>query len=461
MKRRSFLYISAASLALPNIALSQSATDVPSDTSALADQAFIYFYPIIHNYLTIYNWAINEKSSDFKAPFNQIASDARVFTHEDVGIITPNSDTPYSYVALDLRAQPMVVTLPAVEPDRYYSLQVVDLYTNNVDYLGTRLDGSEGGTFLITGPNWSGEVPQGIKRVVKILTDIGMGIVRTQLKDSDDLANVIEVQKGYKAQTLADYLGTEAPQAPVITWPDITMDSFKSDFWSYANFLLQFLPVLDAEKDMRVGFEALGIAASPTPVWPVGEPTPEVLEIMKAAVGSGFQNLYAELQKVTSSLKLFGPPEVMTGEYLNRALGAMGGIYGNTAQEAFYPAYLVDADGNPLEGAEHNYRMVLKSSDLPPVDAFWSLTMYYAKSKFLVDNPIKRYLINSTMMDDLKVDDNGDIVILIQNQSPGADLESNWLPAPAETFNLVMRLYMPKEAALDGTWTAPVVEKVM
>ena len=121
---------------------------------------------------------------------------------------------------------------------------------------------------------------------------------------------------------------------------------------------------------------------------------------------------------------------------------------------------MVDADGNVMDGSKHKYRLILSPSNMPPVDAFWSLTMYYAQSKYLVGNPIDRYLINSPMLDGLKREADGNIVLYIQKDSPGPDLESNWLPAPAEPFSAVMRLYLPQKAALDGRWKPPAIEKV-
>lgn len=149
---------------------------------------------------------LDPSGSQYKGPMNQIHNVARVFTPKDTGVATPNSDTPYSFLIMDLRAEPLVVTLPAVEAGRYYSLQLVDLYSHNVDYLGTRIDGNEGGDFLIAGPGWKGEVPKGIRRVVRIPTEIMFSQFRTQLYNFGDIERVKEIQAGYKVRPLSEYL---------------------------------------------------------------------------------------------------------------------------------------------------------------------------------------------------------------------------------------------------------------
>lgn len=162
--------------------------------------------------------------------------------------------------------------------------------------------------------------------------------------------------------------------------------------------------------------------------------------------------------RLTDSSKLFGTPEFMKGRYMVRAAAAQGGIYGNSAQEALYVMYVFDISKAALNGVTGKYTLTFKPETLPPVDAFWSLTMYDRPKQLLVDNPIDRYLINSAMLPKLKKNDKGDIVLYLQHDSPGSSLEANWLPAPREAFYAVMRLYLPKAEALDGSWKPPQIE---
>ncbi|GLU29747.1 DUF1254 domain-containing protein [Brucella sp. NBRC 12950] len=454
MKRRTFLAGTAALMALPSLP-----SFAQEDIRASAREAYIYTYPMVKNYLTMYQYALEPDGGQYKGPFNKMVSIARVYTPEDTAIITPNSDTPYSFIVFDLRAEPVVVTLPAIEKDRYYSLQLVDLYTNNVDYPGTRVDGNDGGDFLITGPGWKGEVPKGIKRVIEMPTTLAIGIVRTQLFSSADLDKVKDVQAGYKAALLSTYAGTPAPEAPPsVAWLPISDEKMVSDYWSLAAFLLQFAPPYAGDEAQRENLVSLGIRQGET--WPGASTPAATVELMNELVVTTEKELREEAGRMTDSSKLFGTPEFMKGKYLVRAAAAQGGIYGNTVQEALYVIYALDGKMVPLNGRDGDYTLTFSQDTLPPVDAFWSITMYDRAKQFLVKNPIDRYLINSAMLSDLQKNDNGEIVLHLQHDSPGSKLESNWLPAPSEPFYAVMRLYLPKTEAINGRWIPPVVNKV-
>lgn len=454
MKRRTFLAGTAALMALPS--LPSFAQD---DIRASAREAYIYTYPMVKNYLTMYQYALEPGGGQYKGPFNTMVSIARVYTPEDTAIITPNSDTPYSFIVFDLRAEPVVVTMPSIEEDRYYSLQLVDLYTNNVDYPGTRVDGNDGGDFLITGPGWKGDVPKGIKRVIEMPTMLAIGIVRTQLFSATDLDKVKEIQAGYKAAVLSAYAGTPKPDAlPSIAWLPISDEKMVSDYWALAAFLLQFAPPYPGDEPQRENLASLGIRQGET--WPGANTPADTVALMNEVAIATEKKIREEAGRLTDSSKLFGTPEFMKGKYMVRAAAAQGGIYGNTVQEALYVIYALDGKMTPLNGQTGNYTLTFSPETLPPVDAFWSITMYDRAKQLLVKNPINRYLINSAMLSDLQKNDRGEIVIYLQHESPGSKLESNWLPAPGEPFYAVMRLYLPKADAIEGRWKPPVVEKI-
>lgn len=452
MKRRTFLAGTAALMALP----SHSAF-AQDDIKASAREAYIYTYPILKNYLTMYQYALEPGGSQYKGPFNAMASIARVYTPEDTAIITPNSDTPYSFIVFDLRAEPVVVTMPPIEKERYYSLQLIDLYTNNVDYPGTRVDGNDGGDFLITGPGWQGNVPKGITRVIEMPTMLAIGIVRTQLFSPADLDKVKAIQAGYKATPLSAYAGGQAPATPPsVDWPPISDEKMVSDYWSIAAFLLSFAPPYPGDEGQRENLARLGIRQGVK--WPGADVPPDRLALMNAVAVATEKEIRDNAGRLTDSSKLFGTPEVMKGQYMVRAAAAQGGIYGNSVQEALYVIYVFDGTKAVLNGVTGKYTLTFTPETLPPVDAFWSLTMYDRPKQLLVDNPIDRYLINSAMLPELKKNDKGDIVLYLQHESPGSSLEANWLPAPSEVFYAVMRLYLPKAEALDGRWTPPQIE---
>ena len=195
------------------------------------------------NYAVMYEYAVDRNSGQFKAPFNQIKNEPNVFTYKDTAIVTPNSDTPYSFVWMDLRAEPMVLSVPAVDPKRYYSVMLCDGNTYNYGYIGSRATGSEPGDYMVVGPDWKGATPPGIKKVFRSSTQFSVAGYRTQLFNPDDLDNVKKVQAGYKAQTLSGYLNQPPPPpASAVDFPKIDKELVKTNFFDYLDFALQFAP---------------------------------------------------------------------------------------------------------------------------------------------------------------------------------------------------------------------------
>jgi len=462
------VFISVAVLAAALLISTSSRAQAPGavEARAIAKQAYVYGFPMVDNYRILYDYFVNAKSPEYKAPFNVIRSMARVYTPEDTAVQTPNSDTPYSFLGLDLRAEPIVLTVPAIEKGRYFSLQFIDAYTFNFDYAGSRTTGNGGGSFLVTGPGWKGETPKGIGKVVRSETDFALVIYRTQLFNPGDLDNVQKIQADYKAQPLSAFLRKIAPQpAAAVSFiqPLSPADQKTSlEFFNILNFVLQFCPVNPSEKELMARFAEIGIGMRKK--FDVARLSPE----LKKAFADGMADAWKQFEdfqktsiatgKVTSG-DVFGSREFLKNNYLYRFAGAVLGIYGNSKQEAMYPIYQVDAEGRTLDASGNGYTLRFAPDRLPPVDAFWSLTMYEQPSSLLVANPLNRYLINSPMLPDLKRDADGGLTLTIQHESPGPDRESNWLPAPNGPFMAVLRLYWPKKEALDGRWKAPPLQR--
>jgi hypothetical protein len=455
--------VTAAALLAP-AAYAQAVT--PKEARAIAKDAYIYGFPIIDNYRVSYAYFTDKGDPNFKAPWNQIANIARVFTPADTAVQTANSDTPYSWIGMDLRAEPIVLTLPAMEKDRYFSVQLIDAYTQNFDYMGTRTTGNDGGVFVVAGPNWKGETPKGVTKVFHSETELALAVYRTQLFNPADIDNVKKIQAGYKVQTLSSFLGQPAPAAvPAIDFiKPLAPDEEKSSpaFFDILNFALGYAPTVPSEVELMKRFAKIGVGPGQT--FDAASLSPG----MKTAIEKGMADAWAEFDqfrkekidkgKVTSG-DLFGTRAFLKNNYLYRMAGAVLGIYGNSKQEAMYPVYAVDSKGEKLDGANH-YTVHFPAGDLPPVNAFWSLTMYELPASLLVANPIDRYLLNSTMLPKFVKDADGGVTLYFQNESPGKDKEANWLPAPKGPFWVIMRLYWPKEAALNGDWKAPAVERV-
>jgi len=432
----------------------------PAEARAIAREAYIYGFPFVEGYKTLYKQAVDKGNADFKSPFNHIGHARNAATPDDTWVVTPNSDTPYSFAWLDLRAEPIVITMPKVDQGRYYSAQLIDLQTFNFAYLGTRAFGNDGGNFLITGPGWKGEKPEGVKAVIPCETELLYALFRTQLFNADDIKNVNGIQDGYQVRTLSAYLGKPAPAAaPGIGWPGPSADMTEGPpLFSYLNFLLQFCPVHPSEKELRARFAKLGISAGAR--FDVGKLPPEVQQAVAAGIAQVWKDDFpAMMARVNSgsltSGDIFGTREFLKNNYLYRFVAAKLGLYGNTREEALYPPYFVDAEANKLDAAKHRYELRFDKGQLPPAVAFWSLTMYDGKSQLLVANPLKRYLVNSTMLDSFKYAEDGSLTIFVSKDSPGVDKESNWLPAPDGPFYCILRLYIPKPAAFNGQWKQP------
>ncbi len=427
-----------------------SAAVTPDQARAIAKEAYIWGFPMVDNYRVQYAYFVNKQDPEYKGGWNEIHNTARVYTPEDKAIQTPNSDTPYSAVGADLRTEPLVLTVPPIEQDRYYSLQFIDGYTYNFHYVGSRTTGNGGCKYLLAGPNWKGDKPEGVNEVIRSDTDLAFVLYRTQLLGPSDIDKVKEVQAGYQVTPLSVFLNQPPPApAPAIDFvPPLTPDQQKTSpqFFEILGFTMRFAPVLPDEKEMRDRFASIGIG--PDGDFDADKLSPE----MRKAVEDGMADAWAEFDtfkkgkldtdQVTAA-QLFGTQADLKSNYLYRMAGAVLGIYGNTAAEALYPSSFNDSTGAPLNGA-NNYVYKFAKDQLPPVNAFWSLTMYELPQSLLVANPINRYLINSPMLTSLVPDKDGGYTFYLQNESPGADKESNWLPAPKGPFVVVLRLYWPK-----------------
>jgi hypothetical protein len=438
----------------------------------IAKDGYVFGFPMVMGYKLMHAYAIDENSPEFKGAFNEFSCEARVYTPDDRAVVTPNSDTPYCMNWLDLGAEPLVLTVPEVPADRYYSFQLIDLNSHNYAYIGTLTTGNKPGRFLLAGPGWNGAVPDGITDVLRSETNIIFTVGRTQAFGPDDIPAVKQIQSGYKLQPLSDY--AKQPKPPARQMPElpdwVEGAQFDERFFAYLDVLLRVLEPADEDEPVRDRLARIGVGAGER--FDLEVLSPEVRAALKEGADAGLKEIEHLLAKVTTdplaSAKIFGTRDFleasaeehygMDSPYLIRAAAAHIGLYGNSAAEALYPTFKTDSTGQPLDGARKRYRMVFKAGELPPVKAFWSITMYDGKTQLLVDNPIDRYLLNSTMGYAFVKGDDGSVTFYIQSDSPGEDLEPNWLPAPDGPFYAVMRLYGPKEEVLAGAWLPPPLE---
>ena len=431
-----------------------SRTNNYEEARALAEEAYIFAFPMFEHYRTMQLQAIGSDS------FNRFRHAVEILGPEHRAVVRPNNDTLYSTLWLDLRAEPMVLILPPIS-DRYYSFQFVDMYTHNFAYAGLRSTGTEGGIFLIAGPEWSGDKPSGVDVIFQSEGDFVLCLGRTALDGPEDLGNVHAIQQRYVVEPLSTFLGTEPPPpSPMDIFPLYMQVAAESvHFISYLNFLLGQLKIHPSEEAMIERFSLIGIGPS------YHFDAHEFSEVIRSAVEDG---IASALEKIAASSgllgekkngwtltrRIFGNREQMQGLYLIRAGAARIGLYGNDLEEAYYPSASLDADEEPLDASEHSYVLRFSGDEIPPVDGFWSVTMYCMPDQLLVENSIDRYSIGDRTRG-LVYGADGSLELYFQKNSPGGEKERNWLPAPDGPFALTLRMYLPKEDAISPPLYAP------
>jgi hypothetical protein len=441
----------------------------PERAAAIAEDAYIYAFPMMESYRTMYLQAIDRTAPGYGAPFNELAHKTELLGPEFRDVVRPNNDTMYSLAWLDLRAQPIVITVPEIK-DRYYSVQLVDMFTHNFGYIGTRATGTDAGSYLVAGPQWEGTKPADAKAVLRSESNFVYCIIRTEVDGPDDVAAVVELQKQYHLTAMNVFLGrSRVPVATGVTFPAYDARKAKSAaFIDLLDFLLMQVVVVPEEQQLMSRFAEIGI--QPGALSASLSLRPELRDAVDAGVGQGILAI-AEAMQDTSKLEgvktrvdhgwqgmdgAFGPGQDMRTKYLVRAGAALLGLYGNDADEAYYPIGNTDASGDPLDASKHSYVMRFDKDELPQVEAFWSMTMYGLPDQLMVANPINRYSIGDRSK--LRYGKDGSLTIYIQHESPGREKASNWLPAPDGPFSLQFRMYLPKPEALDPLYLPPPIE---
>jgi hypothetical protein len=431
----------------------------------IAVEAYLYFYPLITMDLTrrvSTNSPAGQKPG--MGPMNMFHH-ARAFPDPSFReVVRPNFDTLYSLAWLDLGAEPVIVSAPNTK-GRYYLLPMLDMWTDVFAVPGKRTSGTQAGQWAVTPPGFRGSLPQGVARIAAPTRYVWI-IGRTFTGGKKDFAAVHEVQDGFQITPLSGW-GQKA--RPVAFTPDQTVDmhtppllqvnNLPADkFFAYAAELLQHNPPHLTDWSLITRLQRIGIA--PGQRFELAKASPSVQRAFERAAADGMAIMKAKLptlarvvngwQMNTDTVGVYG------NYYLKRAIVAMVGLGANQPQDAIYPLNIADAEGKPLDG-KNPYVMHFDKDELPPVDAFWSLTMYDAAG-FPVENSLNRYSLGDR--DSLTYNPDGSLDVYLQHDSPGASKEANWLPTPTGPLGLTMRLYAPRLAALDGRWAPPVVKRV-
>lgn len=434
-------------------------------TSDIASEAYIYGFPLVLMDVTRRVSTNVSRPGENAAPINQLGHKRSFPDDTFTTVVTPNADTLYSFAFLDLAKGPIVLSLPEMG-DRYYLMQMLDAWTNVFAAPGTRTTGNGKGDFALAGPGWNGKLPEGVKEL-RSPTNLVWMIGRTQTNGEKDYTAVRAIQDKYKLTPLSAWGKAYSPPDNVPVDKSIDMETppikqtVKLDtatFFARLNALMKDNPPAVADAEALRRFAALDIV--PGKQFDLKQLDPAVARGLAQGVDLGRAKIIAEARKPHG--KVVNGWEFMTNigrfgtDYLWRAVVALVGLGANLPEDAIYPRRTVDADQQTLTGA-NQYAIRFAKDQLPPVGAFWSISMYNSRQVF-VKNPINRHAIGDR--DDLKFAADGSLTLYIQNESPGKDTESNWLPAPKDAFNLFMRLYWPKKEILDGSWKPPQVRNL-
>ncbi|WP_338462153.1 DUF1254 domain-containing protein [Synechococcus elongatus IITB7] len=424
--------------------------------------AYLYFYPLVTMDITRRQLSnAPAGASDFAGPPNTFVNVKTYPPADFKGVVRPNFDTLYSSAWLDLTKEPMVVSVPNTN-GRYYLLPMLDMWSDVFASPGWRTTGTQAQDFLLAPPGWSGTVPSKVTRI-NAPTPFVWIIGRTQTNGPDDYAAVHKIQSGYKITPLSQW-GRTVTSPPFV--PDTTIDMKTppkeqvdgmdaATFFAYAAELLKVNPPHITDQPLIAQLKRLGFEAGKS--FDLKSAAPEVQKAF-ATVPQDAQKLMAwkvpTLATVTNGWSMNTSTMGVYGNYyLKRAIIAQVGLGANLPEDAIYPLNIADSTGKPLDGV-NTYKLRFTKENLPPVGAFWSVTLY-DQAGFQVANPLNRFAVSSWMP--FVYNSDGSLDLYIQNESPGKDKEANWLPAPKGPFNLTMRLYAPASQAINGEWNPPPV----
>jgi hypothetical protein len=432
---------------------------------AIGVDAYLYFYSLITMDLTRkQSTNIEAGKEPGKGPMNAFTNVATYPPADFKTVVRPNFDTLYSVAWLDMTTEPMVVSAPDTG-GRYYLLPMLDMWTNVFASPGWRTTGTQAGNFLLTPPAWSGDVPAGMTRI-SAPTPIVWIIGRTKTDGPPDYDAVHKIQAGYKVTPLSQW--GKAPVPPTVTIdpsvdmktpPKVQVDTMSPEkYFAYAAELLKVIPPHITDQPMIAQLKKIGF--EPGKSFDLNKADPTVQRALETAPGEAQQLMtwkIPTLARVVNGWSMNTDTMGVYGNYyLKRAIITQVGLGANLPEDAIYPINLGDETGKPLDGA-NKYTLHFDKGQMPPADAFWSVTLYDSEG-FQVANALNRFNLSSWMP--LKYNGDGSIDLYFQNASPGPDKEANWLPAPKGAFNLLMRLYAPRSEALTGKWNPPPVTRM-
>jgi hypothetical protein len=432
------------------------------EAHAIGVDAYLYFYPLITMDLTRKQSTNIEPGKEIgKGPMNMFVSVPTYPPADFKGVVRPNFDTLYSIAWLDLTKEPMIVSAPDTN-GRYYLLPMLDMWTDVFASPGWRTTGTQAANFLIAPPGWSGDTPTGMTRIDAPTPYVWI-IGRTKTDGPQDYDAVHKIQAAYKITPLSQNYSpptvTIDASVDMKTPPKVQIDTMPAEkYFAYAAELLKVNPPHITDQPMIAQLKKIGFERGKS--FELDKANPAIRKGLQGA-SEDAQQLMAwkipTLARVVNGWSMNTDTMGVYGNYyLKRAIVAQLGLGANLPEDAIYPLNLADETGKPLDGA-NKYTLHFEKGATPPVDAFWSVTLYDTGG-FQVANALNRFAVSSWMPFKYNVD--GSLDLYFQNESPGSDKEANWLPAPKGPFNLTMRLYAPRSEALTGKWDPPPVTRV-
>lgn len=414
-------------------------------------EAYTHCFPIVENYKAMYFYGV-DKTSEKYSPMNSFTKTSRLYTPDDIFVVTPNNDTYYAISVLDLRAEPVIIKVPEAN-NRYYVIQLVDMLTNNFDYIGTNSTGSAAGIYAITGPDWKGTLPANVKQI-KSISQFCMAIGRIGVngESADDMKLAEKFQHEMEIGGMSKFY----PQTKPIKVADINFPKWTSDvhtsthFFELLNFLLSYIELPQKEKMIIEKYKAIGVESGKNYSFVADNPAFKDAVMNGMTIGltrvDEFTRNMAEIHNGWICLPFI---KLFDENYNIRTAVARIGIYALDPFEAHYPMSHTDINGSLLNGA-NEYTLTFPAGQLPPVKFFWSITMYDTNTQLLIHNPINRYSIGDRTKG-VKYNEDGSLTIYFSHKEP-KEGKTNWLPSPEGNFNLVMRLYGPKESVQNLSW---------
>jgi hypothetical protein len=435
-----------------------------AEAQAIAREAYLYFYPLVTMDVTRKQLINTEPGKGLGGPMNTFDNIPAFPTADMRAVVRPNFDTLYSSGWVDLTREPMVISVPDTG-GRYYLLPMLDMWTDVFASPGWRTTGTKAGNFLLVPPGWNGNVPAGFTRI-NAPTPYVWIIGRTKTDGPADYGAVHAIQNGYKITPLSQWgkppvavKATIDPSVDVKTPPKKQVDTMPgAKFFAYAAELLKLHPPHATDQPIIAQMQRIGIEPGKSfDSSKLDAAAQKAIDAAPAAAQKLMEWKIPTMARVVNNWSMNTDTMGVYGNYyLKRAMVTQVGLGANLPEDAIYPLNLGDENGKPLDGA-NRYAIRFDKDSMPPVDAFWSITTYDTEG-FQVANPINRFAVSSWMP--FKRDADGSLTLYFQNENPGGDRESNWLPAPKGPFNLTMRLYAPKSEALTGLWNPPPVTPV-